>query len=150
MAQNSGETDVQRWLHLRAIEWAAWPAFVSQPLVPVLFIFVPWTWIIIALLCSDFIWCVFGYGLISVSLSKLSSYFVVIFKWPAAVGSSIYLVAQRRYLTALVALLWPLLAGFISAPARFLFGLFGRPREIGRIELALAKRIGYVDQDVQL
>jgi hypothetical protein len=76
--------------------------------------------------------------------------FVVIFKWPAVLASAIYLFVQSHYITAGLALLWPLLAGFISAPTRFLFGLFGKPREIGRIELALAKRIGYADEDVQL
>jgi hypothetical protein len=31
--------------------------------------------------------------------------------------------------------------------SRSIWGLLGRPREIGKIELALAKRIGYVVED---
>jgi len=53
-----------------------------------------------------------------------------------AVGSAIYLFF--RVLGGL-ALLWPFLAGLISAPA-----------QVGRLELALAKKIGYVDQEVRL
>lgn len=30
------------WCYLRAIEWCAWPAFVSHPFIPILFLFVPW------------------------------------------------------------------------------------------------------------
>jgi hypothetical protein len=99
------EAEIQRWLHLRAIEWSGWPAFVSQPIVPIL---------------------------------------LIVGKWPAAIGSCIYLGVQRHYVLAIVALLWPFLAGFVSAPARLFFGLIGIPRQIGKVELALAKQIGYV------
>jgi hypothetical protein len=111
------EADLHRWLHLRAIEWAGWPAFVSQPIIPVLLIFYPWAWVLLVLLCAELVWSFFGYSVVSVSLSSLSARFVIIFKWPGALVSSIVLFTQGRYALAAVSLLWPLLAGFIPGPS---------------------------------
>jgi hypothetical protein len=49
------EPELQRWLHLRAIEWAAWPAFITQPVVPILFMFFPALFVIIGLIAVDFL-----------------------------------------------------------------------------------------------
>jgi hypothetical protein len=148
--QGYSEPELQRWLHLRAIEWSGLPAFVTQPIVPILFIFYPWTHILATLLVVDFFWCCIGYSLVSVSLAKMNCLFVIICKWPAALGSAIYLFTQHRIWFGIFALLWPMVAAFIGARSRLLFTLLGVPRYIGKVELNLAKQIGYVPQDAEL
>jgi hypothetical protein len=143
------EVELQRWLHLRAIEWSGWPAFVSQPIVPILVIFYPWPHILGALLVIDFFWCCIGYSVVNVQLAKIGCLFVIICKWPAALGSAIYLFKQHWIGLGILALLWPMVAAFIGAPSRMLFGILGMPRQIGRVELALAKQVGYVPQDAE-
>ena len=144
------ESEVQRWLRLRAIEWAAWPAFVTQPVVPILFAFFPFLSVVIALVVADFLWRFVRYSFISPSLAKNGALFVVVLEWPSAVGAAIYLLSQHRYGTSALALLWPFLAAYVSLPMALLARAVRRPTLIGRIELELAKRVGYVSQDAVL
>jgi hypothetical protein len=144
------ESEVQRWLHLRAIEWAAWPAFVTQPVVPILFALYPFLSVAIALVVADFLWRFVRYSFISPSLARIGALFVGVLKWPSAVGAAIYLLSQHRYGTSALALLWPFLAAYVSLPMALLARAVRRPTLIGRIELELAKRVGYVSQDAVL
>lgn len=163
----------QRWLHLRALEWSNWPAFISQPIVPILFIFYPWLTIVITLVCIDFLWRFVRYSFVNIRLSVIAVYFVYL-KWPVALISTIYLLIHGRYVLAIIALLWPLLAGLVGFPVSILVGLLGRQTpfpqtlsplrrfisllfgslgvatQIGRIELAFAKKLGYMSKDVEL
>src|SRR4029450_9215815 len=118
-----GEPELQRWLHLRAIEWAAWPAFVTQPVIPILFIFFP-VLSVIGILIADFIWRFIRYSFVSPSLADAGGAFVVFIlyafrspcldgagaslffflKWPFASGSAIYLFIDKQYGSAIFAL----------------------------------------------
>jgi hypothetical protein len=133
---NDGE--IRRWLHLRAIEWTNWPAFISQPIVPILLVFFYWPYVIGGVVACDIMWAFVRYSFIGPRLLNAGSLFVGFTKWPAAIGSAGYLFFHHSYGIGILALLWPFLAMFICVP-----GL------IGRVELSLAKSIGYVDQDVQ-
>jgi hypothetical protein len=144
------EAELERWLHLRAIEWAAWPAFVTQPVIPILFIFFPVLSVIVGLLIADFLWRFIRYSFVSPELAKTGALFTVFLKWPSALGSAVYLFIHQQHGLAIFALLWPLLAGFVSAPVSFFASLVGHPTLVGRIELELAKRVGYVSQDAVL
>ncbi|MGA3318854.1 MAG: tetratricopeptide repeat protein [Candidatus Korobacteraceae bacterium] len=62
--------------------------------------------------------------------------FVAWAKWPFAIGSAIYLFIYRQFVPGLIALFWPFLAGLIPPPGK-----------IGVIELAFAKKIGYVPEN---
>ena len=45
MGWNPGQhsdDDNLRWSWLRAVEWGRWPVFLSQPIGPVLLIWLPW------------------------------------------------------------------------------------------------------------
>src|SRR4029450_9751118 len=127
-----GEPELQRWLHLRAIEWAAWPAFVTQPVIPILFIFFP-VLSVIGILIADFIWRFIRYSFVSPSLADAGASFVIFLKWPCAIGSAIYLFIDQQYGSAILALLWPVLASFLSAPVSLLASAIGRPTLVGRI-----------------
>jgi hypothetical protein len=144
------DAEIQRWLQLRAIEWSAWTAYLSQPAVPVLLIVYPWPAVLIAVALSDFVWQIIQYSFVSVRLSELSCLLVVWLKWPAAVGSSIYLFVHGRYAVAILALLWPMLASVVASPIGILFSLLRIRRSLGSISLALAKKIGHLGQEVSL
>ena len=133
------EHELQRWLWLRSVEWANWPAFLSQPLLPILVIFFWWPYVLGGVVIIDLLWALVRYSFVSPRLSKIACLLVAWFNWPLAIGSAIYLFMLKSWLAAILALLWPLLAGLVCVPA-----------QVGRIELALAKRIGYVDENAQL
>lgn len=142
--------EIERWIHLRAIEWSGWPTFISQPVLPVLLIFCPWHVVLVGLLCVDLVWQIIQHAFVSVQLSEISCVAVVWLKWPAALGSSIYLFLHGRYGIGILALLWPLFGSFVTAPLDILLGWLRLRRSLGSISLALAKRLGYVSQDAQL
>jgi hypothetical protein len=77
------------------------------------------------------LWALVRYSFVSAGLSKFSALFVEYLKWPAALGSALYLFfGDHRYGVGLLALLWPFMAWFIPLPG-----------QVGRIEMMLAKNI---------
>jgi hypothetical protein len=133
------DEEIRRWLWLRAIEWGAFPAYLSQPIAPVLFIFYPWYFVVLGIFLLGVAWCIVRYSFVSALLAGLVVVPVVWLKWPAAMGSSIYLFCHHQIGAGVLALVWPLVASFTGIPAK-----------IGTIELALAKKIGYVSSDAEL
>src|SRR5438093_997011 len=129
MLESYSEPEIQRWLHVRAIEWTAWPSFITQPLVPILIVFFPWYQVVLGVFLLGIIWCPVRYSLVSPRLAQIALFFVLL-KWPTSLGSAIYLFVHGSYLSGAVALLWPLLAGLIGIPGK-----------IGVVEFALAKKI---------
>jgi len=140
----------ERWLHLRAIEWSGWATFISLPIVPVLLIFYPWYLVLIGLLCIDLAWQFVQHVFVSVRLSEISCLAVAWLQWPAAVGSSVWLIVQGRLGVGILALLWPLAGSFVTAPIDVVLGWFGIRRSIGSIELSLANKLGHAAQDAGL
>ena len=59
-------------------------------------------------------------------------------QWPFAIGSAIYLFIHRQFVPGLIALSWPLLVLLIPSSGKF-----------GVIELAFAKKLGYVSEDAE-
>jgi|ERR1039457_6227252 hypothetical protein len=133
------EVEVKRMLWLRAIEWNALPSFVSQPFVPILFIFFPWVLVIFVVMVLSVIWVPIRYLFVNFRVATVACLFVVWCKWPASIGSSIYLFIHHQPVPAVIALLWPFLAGYIGIPGK-----------VGITELAFAKKIGFVSQDAEL
>lgn len=133
------DEEVKRWIWLRAVEWAALPAFVSQPLAPILIIFFPWYWVLVTVVALGFLWCALRYLFVSVTIAKAASLFVSWFKWPAAIGSALYLFSHHAPVPAVIALLWPLFGGFVGIPGK-----------VGVIELAFAKKIGFIPRNPEL
>ena len=93
--ENTNDANAQ-WCHLRAIEWKAWPAFVSQPIIPILFIFCPVHKVIIGLFIINCLWILIRDSLLSIELASLGSVFVVFTKWPASIAACGYLVYLGR------------------------------------------------------
>lgn len=133
------EEEIKRWLWLRAVEWEALPAYISQPLAPLFFIYFRWYFVVLAVVAIGAVWCLVRNSFVSVNLASVACLFVVWTKWPAAVGSSIYLFFHHQVAAGIVALIWPLVAGFTCVPGK-----------VGTAELALAKKIGFVPPDAEL
>ena len=144
------EPELQRWLHLRAIEWCAWPVFLSQPLVPALLVAFSPIPVLVAVVVADLLWRFVRYSFVSPRLANSGATFVVTAKWPLAIGATICLVLQHRYGVAVLAIVWPLVASFASVPATIIASLFDDHTLVVIVELELAKRIGYVTQDATL
>lgn len=134
------EAEFRWWLHLRSIEWANWPAFLSQVAAPILLVFYRWPYVLAGVVVIDILWAIIRYSFISPGLSNAGCLLVAWLKWPAAIGSAIYLLfVPRSYGLGILALAWPLLAGVVRVPG-----------QLGRIEVELAKRAACVDKDVEL
>ncbi len=131
---------LQKILWLRAIEWCAFPSFVSQPIVPILFIFFPILWVIIIILLLELLWSLVKYKYVNFTISQYAAVFVVKTKWPLTIIAVIVLVIMKDDVKSIVALFWPFIAGFVHIPGG----------KSGIIELNLAKQIGYVDQESQI
>jgi len=133
------ESELQRMLWLRAIEWANWPIFLAQLLAPILLVFFWWPYVIGGIVIMDILWTSIRYSYVNFQLATIAAILVSWLKWPSAIGAAIYFFIQGNYFYGILALLSPLLIGLICISA-----------EIGRIELAFAKKIGYVDTDAEL
>jgi hypothetical protein len=137
------------WAHLRALEWFAWPAFVSQPIVPVLLaIFQSWL-VLAAFFVIDVLWRFICHRAVHVGLSQLGV-FVARTGWVFAVGSAIYLFFQHRYVLAIVALLWPLIATATSVLSTATARLLGTRADLFQVESAFADRVGLTPQRFQV
>lgn len=103
---------------LRAMEWLNWPTFISQPAVPILFIFYPWYFVIGGIFVLDVLWAGIRYKLVSPVAARLAVPFVAFSKWPVAIGSGIYLLAHHIYFVGVLALAWPLVCGIVMVPGK--------------------------------
>ena len=137
---NWTDAEMQRWCLLRATEWCAFPAFASQPLVPVMLLLFPWYWVISAVVVLNTIWRWSGirYSYVNITAARMAC-LLGLAKWPFAIGSAIYLFIHRQFVPGLIALFWPFLVLIIPSSGK-----------IGAIELAFAKKIGYVPADAEL
>jgi len=78
------------WCYIRAIEWKAWPAFVSQPVIPILFIFFQWYYVLLALIIVSWLWAFVRHRFVSPPLAELAVFFVKV-KWITIPIAVIYL-----------------------------------------------------------
>ena len=133
---NWTDAEIQRWCLLRAIEWCAFPAFASQPLVPIMLLLFPWYWVIAAVVVLNTLWrwSGIGYSYVNITAARMAC-LSGLAKWPFAIGSAIYLFIDRQFVPGLIALSWPLLVLLIPSSGKF-----------GVIELAFAKKLGYVSE----
>lgn len=118
----AAQTDQENlaWSFLRALEWEAFPAFVSQPVVPILFIFEPWYLVIGAVFLLMVIWLPFRNSFVVPIVSELAVFFVKL-KWISVPVAAIYLFYSGHYILAIASLLWTLIAaglGFILPGGR--------------------------------
>jgi hypothetical protein len=76
------DAEVERWLFLRATEWANWPSFVSPLFFPILLVVFNWYVSLGILLLANIVWCSFRYAFVSPALSNLGCLIVAKLKFP--------------------------------------------------------------------
>lgn len=136
------QDELTRLCWLRAVEWLAWPAFMSQTLLPILYLFYPVYWVLLGVMIVCFIWLPIRHRLASFRLATIGCLFVRL-KWATIPAGIVLLLMQERYLTAAIALATPWLAAYLNFPAQIVASRVGYPSEIGIVqERFLARALG--------
>jgi hypothetical protein len=139
-----------RWAWLRAVEWRDWPLFISQPVVPVLLYFYPWTLVVGFLVALTFMWwLIIAPRITPVTGIDIAVYFV----WLRFLTSPLmaYLIWQKGgQWTAALALLWPFLGTWMVGillliPQEFLSIIFPglKSAQVGIVQQRLMDNLGY-------
>lgn len=102
-----------KWCLLRAIEWARLPLFVAQPIAPVALLAYDPVYVSAIIVVISWVWVLARMSFVSLWLANFSSMFVH-FKWPAALGCSIYLAIHGNYVSSGFAAGWPLVTLVLS------------------------------------
>jgi len=118
-----------------------WPAFVSQPILPVAIIFFEWWKVLAVILVAEVVWTAIRYRYVNPTLSG-GAVLIVKLKWISIAVSLIYFLSNASYSLALLALAWPLgIAGMVAIP--------GKPGATNRIAFMLAPKLGYKPRSTQ-
>jgi hypothetical protein len=134
--------ELKRVCWLRAVEWLAWPAFLSQPLLPIFYLYSQVYWVLLAVVLLGFLWLPLRHRFASLQLATLGSFWVRL-KWATIPIGLVFLFHERRYTAMAVTLATPVLASWLNAPAQLLAAWVGKsPAQIGIVQqrfLALAQ-----------
>lgn len=122
-----------RWTWLRAMEWPSWPLFLSLPVVPVLFYFFQWYWVVVAVFALNLAWrLTIPARYVSVLLASWGAHFVHLRFVTAPLMAYLIWTKGQPWIAAL-AFLWPFAAGAIN--------LF--PSNIGTMQRRFILALGY-------
>jgi len=128
------------WCNNCAVQWGALPLVVSAPIAPILFLFFPAIYVILACLFASILWTILGayrYGNLLIA-SRISNG-VYYTRWVIAFISSIVLIDKGQYLTAFLAMIWPLIAiGIIvywPADIEYIEDAFYKQRDIVKLKI---------------
>jgi hypothetical protein len=135
--ENSDYENMQ-YVRLRAIEWASWPIFVSQPIAPIALLFFPWWKVILFILIAGFFWALLIRDFLIVPMLAYVGSLIVYLKWLACPITAGILVFSGSPRIAVLALLWPLLA---SVMPLVIFPF--KPPRLGDIEMRFMQSLGY-------
>jgi hypothetical protein len=140
-----------RWCWLRAVEWDAYPFFISQPLIPLLFAIFFWWKILIGLFLAQFLWTIFiRIRIVNAGISAAGPV-IVMTKWLICPIAAYYIYRTDHIGLAVLALTWPItmlvivkpLAWMVLALAVAPFGV--EISQIGVIQRRLMQQLGYTD-----
>lgn len=106
------DPDCDRILLLRTTEWANWPLFILQPVVPFLLLFIPWWKIIIGILILSYLWTLLRNKYHNLNLTLLGAFFVRL-KWPVSILMGIVFLISGQYFQSVLSFLWPAVTMFL-------------------------------------
>jgi hypothetical protein len=128
------DQDNLTWSLLRAIEWGRWPIFLSQPVAPILLMFLNWESVVVGVVVANLAWALLvRYRFVSVPAAYLGAFFVKL-KWLTCPTSGAYLLAHGAATSAVLALLWPLVPFVLGAVPT---------TQVGRIQGTFMKALDY-------
>ena len=110
-------SELQRLLHLRAIEWVVWPAFLSQPVLPLLYTIIPVHEGLLLVFIVSLLWVPIRYRFVSLQLATLGCFWELL-EWLTIPAGVIFLLTQKRFVAALFALGTPLIVGLLGIPGK--------------------------------
>ena len=120
----------------RAVEWEMLPAFVAQPVLPMLFAIYPWKTVLVGLLVVNFVWnLVFCTAVISLPLAAFAMVWTKL-KWLPMGGFGTYFVWQHHWLLAAFTLFTPIVCT--------LLGNITLRRPVGLIQEFFMLHLGHV------
>jgi hypothetical protein len=99
---------------LRAVEWEIWPLFLSNTLVPLLYLMFDWWLVWLLVLAASIVWLPFGHRMPVLPLAQLGYVLVRFTRWPAILGVGIYLLLERNIWLGIACFLTPLLATLLG------------------------------------
>jgi len=115
-ADQHTDDDNLRWSWLRAVEWDAYPFFISQPVVPLLLTAVTWWKILVGLFLVQLVWTSFVLTrFVSTRLSDVGPV-IVLAKWIICPLVAFYLYKTDQIWLAVVALTWPIAMLLVVKP----------------------------------
>ena len=132
---NLTSDEIVRATWLRAVEWVQWPAFVSQPILPILALFfTPWK-IFVGLIICGYLWMFIRYQIASYRIATAGCLFVRL-KWLSCPAVAVYFLINRRWIEAVFSLCSPIVAQLAM--------LFIHPTgQIGRVQKMFFKELGF-------
>ena len=128
---HSDQENIQ-WAYLRAVEWVAWPSYLSQPVVPLLLLFYPWWAVVGSLTALNVGWAAVRYRGVHLAAVYWGPLFVKM-KWITMSVAVVLLVRSGHAALAILSLVWCL--GLAAA--------FAVPGQIGRVQSQLMHEMGY-------
>lgn len=133
-AEHSDEENIT-WAYLRAIEWGNYPAFITQPIIPILLVFLDWKLVLGAFIGICLLWnFAWRYKrFLNAGILSYPVYFVML-RWIANPVSAYYLYTNGQSWLALMALLWSSVSSIL---ANF------PPPMIGKIQRSILEEMGY-------
>lgn len=132
-AQHPDEVNL-RWSLLRAIEWGRWPIFLSQPVAPILLLFLNWKAVVSSVIVVNLLWAIFvRYRFVSVVAAYWGAVMVKV-KWVVCPAAAVYLFTRGDKIGAAISLFWPLLIFIVGAVPT---------TQVGRIQNLFMARLGY-------
>ena len=143
--ENYSTDELAKFAHLRALEWFAWPIFLSYSIVPILLAATQSWFVLAVVLVINFFWHFICHRFVHVGLA-MAAVFLFRLRWLAASASAIYLFLQQHYGFAVVALLWPLLANVLSMFSTRLAYACGTKADLFEVESKFGERIGLHDR----
>ena len=133
------------WCMARAVEWDDWPMWVSLPIAPILFTFVSWLPVTVAVLLCNVFWWPIKHRWINLTLAELVGLLCRILKWPISIACAAYLLFHAQRGQAVAALLWPLMILLAKIPVDAVMATFGWRPQVGILQKLFMRRLGYED-----
>lgn len=137
----------ETWVLARSVEWFAFPAFLSQSVLPVCLAIFPHWLPVVLLLALDFWWRFFCHTFVSVTIAEIG-YFFWRFRWLFALISAFFLLYRGHPIYAIIALGWPMISTWSSAGTNAFAWKLGSPATLAKVQTRFGKAIGlHIKQD---
>jgi len=125
---------------LRSVEWLHWPAFICQPLLPILYIYVYPPWVIAIVVVLNILWIPIRYHVPSLGIVTAGLYFVYL-KWITIPVVAIYFVVHRAWLDVVAVIITPFIVWSLGA---FTGG------KVGIVQKKFLKQLGITEETAEL